>query len=215
MIGYHAASVIADAAAKGIDGFDLDQAFRAMKHSARLEHFGLGAYAKRGYISSEDEPEAVSKTLEYAYDDWCVAVVARLLKRDEDHRHFARRAQHYKNLYDPATGFMRAKKNGDWVEPFDPREVNFSFTEANAWQYTFFVPHDIGGLVAADRAASASSRASSTRCSPPTAAPRAASRPTSPASSASTRTATSRATTWPTSTTSSASRGRRKGASAN
>ena len=146
MIGYHAASVIADAAAKDVGGFDLGRAFAAMKHSATLRHFGLGPYAERGYISSEDEPESVSKTLEYAYDDWCVAQVARALKREEDYRHFARRAQSYKNLFDPATGFMRARRNGRWMEPFDPREVNFNFTEANSWQYTFFAPHDIAGL---------------------------------------------------------------------
>lgn len=147
MIGYHAASVIADAAAKSVKGFDLERAYAAMKHSARLKHFGLEAYARRGYISSEDEPESVSKTLEYAYDDWCVAVVARLLGRRDDYDHFIRRAQYYKNLFDPDTGFMRARRNGGWVTPFDPREVNFSFTEANSWQYSFFAPHDVGGLI--------------------------------------------------------------------
>lgn len=147
MIGYHAASVIADAAAKGVKGFDLEKAYEAMKHSATLKHYGLGAYAERGYISAEDEPESVSKTLEYAYDDWCVAVVADLLGRREDYEYLIRRAQNYKNLFDPTTGFMRARRNGDWVEPFDPREVNFAFTEANSWQYSFFAPHDVGGLV--------------------------------------------------------------------
>jgi predicted alpha-1,2-mannosidase len=147
MIGYHAASVIADAAAKGIKGFDLAKAYAAMQHSARLKHFGLDAYARRGYISSEDEPESVSKTLEYAYDDWCVAVVAQLLGRQDEYAYFIRRAQYYKNLFDPDTGFMRARRNGGWVKPFDPREVNFSFTEANSWQYSFFAPHDIGGLI--------------------------------------------------------------------
>ena len=147
MIGYHAASVVADAAAKEVGDIDLEKAYGAMKHSATLRHFGLGAYSERGYISSEDEPESVSKTLEYAYDDWCVAQVARLLRREEDYKHFTRRAQSYKNLFDPATGFMRARRNGRWAEPFDPREVNFNFTEANSWQYTFFAPHDIAGLV--------------------------------------------------------------------
>jgi len=147
MIGYHSAAVIADAAVKGIDGFDLPKAFAAMKHSARLRHFGLAAYAERGFVSAEDEPESVSKTLEYAYDDWCVAQVARLTGRPEDHREFIERAQSYKNLFDPQTGFMRARRNGDWAEPFDPREVNFNFTEANSWQYTFFAPHDVSGLM--------------------------------------------------------------------
>lgn len=147
MIGYHAASVIADAAAKDVGGFDLEKAYAAMRHSATLTHFGLGAYRERGYISSEDEPESVSKTLEYAYDDWCVAQVARMLRREDDYKHFTRRAQSYKNLFDPAAGFMRARRNGRWAEPFDPREVNFNFTEANSWQYTFFAPHDISGLI--------------------------------------------------------------------
>ena len=76
MIGYHAVSVIADAMAKGIKGFDYEKAFEAAKHSAELNHFGLEAYKKRGYISVEDENESVSKTLEYAYDDFCIAQMA-------------------------------------------------------------------------------------------------------------------------------------------
>jgi predicted alpha-1,2-mannosidase len=147
MIGYHAVSVIADAVAKGVGGFNLEDAYEAMKHSANLNHFGLASYKQRGFISSEDEPESVSKTLEYAYDDWCIAMVAGRLGRHEDYREFMRRAQYYKNLFDAETRFIRAKKNGNWLEPFDPREVNFSFTEANAWQYTFFAPQDISGLI--------------------------------------------------------------------
>ena len=137
MIGYHAASVIADAAAKGVKGFDLERAFAAMKHSARLKHFGLDAYSRRGYISSEDEPESVSKTLEYAYDDWCVAVVAKLLGRQNEHEHFIRRSQHYKNLFDPDTGSASQKERG-WVEP-STTEVNFSFPKQTRGRQ-FFVP---------------------------------------------------------------------------
>ena len=148
MIGYHAVPVIADAAVKGIRNFDLERAFEAMKHSAELKHYGLEDFARRGYISSEDESESVSKTLEYAYDDWCIAQMARLLKREEDYKRFIRRSQFYKNLFDSHTGFMRARRNGAFLEPFDPREVNFNFTEANAWQYSFFVPQDVSGLVA-------------------------------------------------------------------
>lgn len=147
MIGYHAVSVLADAAVKGVGGFSLAHAFEAMKHSAELNHFGLEAYRRRGYIGAEDEPESVSKTLEYAYDDWCIAQVARLLGRRDDYRRYTERAQFYKNLFDPATGFMRPKRNGGWLSPFDPREVNFNFTEANSWQYTFFVPQDLSGLI--------------------------------------------------------------------
>ncbi len=147
MIGYHAVSVIADAAAKGIDGFDLKKAFKAMKHSAELRHYGLGAYIDKGFISTEDERESVSKVLEYAYDDWCIAEVARMLGETDDYRRYQARAQSYKNVFDPATGFMRPRTNGNWAEPFDPREVTFSFTEANAWQYSFFVPQDVNGLI--------------------------------------------------------------------
>jgi predicted alpha-1,2-mannosidase len=147
MIGYHAVSVIADAALKGIGGFDREKAFAAMKHSAELNHFGLAAYKQRGYIGMEDEPESVSKTLEYAYDDWCIAQMARLLGREDDYRGYTKRAQYYKNIFDSETGFMRPKKNAGWVAPFDPREVTFNFTEANSWQYSFFVPQDVAGLI--------------------------------------------------------------------
>ncbi len=146
MIGYHAVSVIADAARKGMGGFDREKAFAAMKHSAELEHFGLAAYKRRGYISMEDEPESVSKTLEYAYDDWCIAQMAALLGKRDDYARFIRRAQYYKDVFDPATTFARPRQNGGWIAPFDPREVTFNFTEANAWQYTFFAPQDISGL---------------------------------------------------------------------
>lgn len=149
MIGYHAVSVIADAAVKGIDGFDLNKAFEAMKQSAEFrEHRGLGAYITNGFISTEDERESVSKVLEYAYDDWCIAEVARMLGKTADHERYSARAQSYKNVFDRATGFMRPRSNGNWVEPFNPREVTFAFTEANSWQYTFFAPQDISGLVA-------------------------------------------------------------------
>ncbi|HET6645726.1 MAG TPA: GH92 family glycosyl hydrolase [Pyrinomonadaceae bacterium] len=147
MIGYHAVSVIADALAKGIGGFDSEQAFKAVKHSADLKHFGLDAYTDHGYIGMEEERESVSKTLEYAYDDWCIAQVARLLGKDADYTRFIQRAQSYKNVFDPESGFMRPRSNGNWLDPFDPREVDFNFTEANSWQYTFFVPHDVSGLI--------------------------------------------------------------------
>lgn len=147
MIGYHSVSVIADAVAKGIGGFDLKQAFTAMKHSAELRHYGLGAYIDKGFIGTEDERESVSKVLEYAYDDWCIAEVARRLGETADYNRYRTRAQSYKNIFDPETGFMRPRTNGGWTEPFDPREVTFHFTEANAWQYTFFVPQDVSGLI--------------------------------------------------------------------
>ncbi len=147
MIGYHAVSVIADAMAKGIKGFDYEKAYAAAKHSADLDHFGLAAYKKRGYISMEDEHESVSKTLEYAYDDWCIAQMADRLGKRDDYVRFATRAKYFENLFDPSTGFMRPKQNGGLVRPFVPSDVTFNYTEGNAWQYTFFVPHDVYGLM--------------------------------------------------------------------
>jgi predicted alpha-1,2-mannosidase len=148
MIGYHAVSVIADAAVKGINGFDLGKAFEAMKQSAELrQHRGLGAYIDKGFIAMEEERESVSKVLEYAYDDWCIAEVARMQGQTADYERYSARAQSYKNVFDAASGFMRPRSNGNWIEPFDPREVTFAFTEANSWQYTFFAPQDISGLI--------------------------------------------------------------------
>ncbi len=147
MIGYHAVSVIADAMAKGIKGFDYEKAYQAAKGSANLDHFGLAAYKKRGYISMEDENESVSRTLEYAYNDWCIAQMAKKLGKTADAEKFAARSQSFENLFDPSTGFMRPKKNGGFVEPFAPNEVTFGFTEGNSWQYSFFVPQDVTRLI--------------------------------------------------------------------
>jgi len=149
MIGYHSVSVMADAMVKGIKGFDYEKAFEAAKHSAMLDHLGLDAYKKNGFISIDDEHESVSKTLEYAYDDWCIAQMAQILNKKEDYQYFMKRSQSWKNLFDAETGFMRPKKNGGWDKPFDPREVNNNFTEGNSWQYSFFVPQDISGMIAA------------------------------------------------------------------
>ena len=149
MIGYHSVSVIADAMAKGIKGFDYEKAFEASKHSAMLDHLGLEAYKRQGFISMDDEHESVSKTVEYAYDDWCIAQMAQILNKKEDYDYFMKRSQSWKNVFDWETGFMRPKKNGGWDKPFDPREVNNNFTEGNSWQYSFFVPQDIPGMIEA------------------------------------------------------------------
>jgi predicted alpha-1,2-mannosidase len=149
MIGYHSVSVMADAMAKGIKGFDYEKCFEAAKHSAMLDHLGLEAYKKNGFISMDDEHESVSKTLEYAYDDWCIAQMAQLLNKKEDYNYFMKRSQSWKNVFDWETGFMRPKKNGGWDKPFDPREINNNFTEGNSWQYSFFVPQDIEGMIQA------------------------------------------------------------------
>jgi predicted alpha-1,2-mannosidase len=149
MIGYHSVSVMADAMAKDIKGFDYQKAFEAAKHSAMLDHLGLVAYKKNGFIAIDDEHESVSKTLEYAYDDWCIAQMAQILDKKEEYEYFMKRSQNWKNLFDYETGFIRPKKNGGWDKPFDPREVNNNYTEGNAWQYTFFVPQDIPGMIEA------------------------------------------------------------------
>jgi predicted alpha-1,2-mannosidase len=147
MIGYHAIPVIVDAYMKDIRAYDVEKAFEAMKHSADLDHLGLEYYKGLGYIPADKESESVSKTLEYAYDDWCIAQMAKDLGQEKDFKRFIQRAQYYKNVFDPDSGFMRAKMNGSWFFPFDPAEVNFNYTEANSWQYSFYVPQDVSGLI--------------------------------------------------------------------
>lgn len=149
MIGYHSVSVMADAMVKGINGFDYEKAFEAAKHSAMLDHLGLDAYKKNGFISIDNEHESVSKTLEYAYDDWCIAQMALVLNKTDDFRYYMKRSQSWKNIFDRETAFMRPKKNAGWDKPFDPREVSNNFTEGNSWQYSFFVPQDIPGMIQA------------------------------------------------------------------
>jgi predicted alpha-1,2-mannosidase len=148
MIGYHAVPVIADAYMKGINDFDAQLALEAMITSAEQDHFGLEWYINKGYIPADKESESVSKTLEYAYDDWCIAQMANEMGNEEVYQRFIKRAQYYKNIFDPQTGFMRAKINETWFSPFDPWEVNFNYTEANAWQYSMYVPQDVSGLMA-------------------------------------------------------------------
>ncbi len=146
MIGYHAIPVITDTYVKGYRDFDAELALEAMVHSADLQWLGLEAYQQKGFIGAGDEPESVSKTLEYAFDDWCIAVLADSLGKKEIADRFYKRCLYYRNLFDQDTEFFRARMNGGWQEPFDPREVNFNFTEANAWQYSTFVPHDLAYL---------------------------------------------------------------------
>jgi predicted alpha-1,2-mannosidase len=147
MIGYHSASVIADALVKGIGNFDTLALFNALVKSANMDKFGIKKYAQKDYLSVEDEPESVSKTLEYAYDDWCIAQIANTLKKRNEYNYYLKRSQNWNNLYDVETGFMRPRFNGGWLSPFDPREVNNHYTEANAWQYSFFVPQNIPMLI--------------------------------------------------------------------
>ena len=147
MIGYHAVSVIADAYLKGINNYDVEKAFTAMKHSAFQDKLGLESYKTIGYIPVEKESESVSKTLEYAYDDWTIAQMAKALGKTDDYKIFSKRAQSYKNIFDPESQFMRGRFRNTWFAPFDPYEVNFNYTEANSWQYSFYVPQDISGFI--------------------------------------------------------------------
>ena len=147
MIGYHSVSVIADAWTKGLTTDDGDKLIDAMIDSARRDHFGLESYKRDGFISVDYESESVSKTLEYAYDDWCIARMAEALGKQEIAEEFDRRAQGWRHLFDPRTGFMRPRENGGWMTPYDPRRVDFHHTEANGWQYRFAVPHDVEGLI--------------------------------------------------------------------
>ena len=147
MIGYHSVPVIVDAYMKGINGFDAKLALEAMKKSSTWNQLGLPALMDHGLLEMDDEHESVSKTLEYAYDDWCIAQFAKKIDSlSGDYKNYIRRAQSYKNMLDPQ-GFMRPRKNGNWLSPFDPREVNNNFTEANSWQYSFYTPQDINGYL--------------------------------------------------------------------
>ncbi len=147
MIGYHAVSVITDAFNKGIRDFDAHMALQAMDKTASADRFGLKYYKTKGYIPADKAGESVSRTLEYAYDDWCIATLANKLDDTTLYTKYIKRAQYYKNLFDKHNGFFRAKRNGGFITPFDPTEVNFTLTEANTWQYNFFVPQDINSLI--------------------------------------------------------------------
>ncbi len=151
MIGYHAVSVIADAYLKGIRGFDGQKALAAMVHTAESPHYGgLEHYMKYHYVPIDLEKEGASKTLEYSYDDWAIARMAAAMGEEETANRFFRRGLYYRNVYDAKTGFMRAKKrDGSFREPFDPLVAAYGgdYTEGNAWQYSWFVPHDPAGLI--------------------------------------------------------------------
>lgn len=147
MIGYHSIPVIFDAYMKGIKKYDVEKLYAAMKHSADQDIFGLKSYKASGYVESDKASQSVSRTLEYAYDDWCIAMMAKALGKKDDYEKFSRRALSYCNIFDGSTGFMRAKNEGGFVTPFNHYAVTKDYTEANAWQYNLFVPHDVKGLI--------------------------------------------------------------------
>lgn len=147
MIGYHSAPVLCDAWFKGNASFGLNTALEALDQTATAEELGKPFFTRNSLIEMGDEGESVSKMLEYAFDDWCIAEMAEAAGNSAMADRFYRRSARWRNILDPETGFMRPRRNGGWHSPFDPKEVNFNYTEANAWQYSFFVPHDIAGLI--------------------------------------------------------------------
>ncbi len=148
MTGYHSIPVIVEAYFKGIKGFDPEKAYTAMKNTMMQDERGLEFYKEYGYIPHELLDESVTITLEYAYNDWAVAQMAKALGKEEDYAYFSKKAKAYKFLFDPETGFMRGKKQDGitWNEPFDPKHSNHrentDYTEGNAWQHSWFVLHE-------------------------------------------------------------------------
>ncbi len=151
MTGYHAIPVLADAILKNVKGFDINEAYNAMLLSASQKQRGTQDYIRFGYLPQDKEGWSVTVTLEYAFDDWCIAQVAKKLGKQAGYNCFMKRAESYKKLFDSNTGFMRAKDStGKFMEPFDPllSEHGFEgqYVEGTAWQHSFFVPHDVNGL---------------------------------------------------------------------
>ncbi|HAY71109.1 MAG TPA: sugar hydrolase, partial [Saprospirales bacterium] len=150
MLGYHAASVIADAVAKNVGDFDRKRALEASVSTANVKYFdGLGDYLKYGYVPDDKSHSSVSKTLEYAYDDWCISQIARRSGDKSMEDIFLQRAEHYRNVYDPAVGFMRPKlSDGSFRKDFDPMDTHGQgFIEGNAWNYGLYVPQDIPAMI--------------------------------------------------------------------
>jgi predicted alpha-1,2-mannosidase len=155
MTGYHAIPVLADAILKDIQGINAAEIFEAMKKSAMQNIRGTDVYRQYGYVPQDKYGSSVTVTVEYSYDDWCIAQVAKKLGQTADYETYMKRSASWKNLFDPSTGFIRAKNaDGNWVTPFDPYlsehdEKKAMYTEGNAWQHSFFVPHDVTGLAKA------------------------------------------------------------------
>lgn len=157
MIGYHGVSVIADAIVKDIQGFDKERAYAAIKTTAMNPNYDcLPEYAELGWVPFDKERESVSKTLEYAYDDYCIAMAAKKLGKEKDYQYFLNRSLAYQNIIDPESGFMRGRDSeGNWRKPFDaiaytgPGSVHGwgDITEGFTYQYTWYVPHDVQGYM--------------------------------------------------------------------
>ena len=154
MIGDHAIPVIVDACLKGIPGVDYQLAYEAVKASSTTSHKNapFNLLDQYGYFPEDLQTQSVSLTLEIAYDDWCVAQMAKKMGHEDDYQFFSKRSEDYKNLFDPGTGFFRAKNsNGEWVKSFNPLAYGgnggFPFTEGNAWQYLWYVPQNVYSFI--------------------------------------------------------------------
>ncbi len=151
MVGYHAVPLIADAYLKGFKGFDAEAALAAMKVSSTRDDLGVNYVKERGYIPSDKEYESVSKAMEYAIDDWCIAAMAKKMGKTDDYNTYAKRAAYYKNYFDSTIKFVRPRmSDGSFKTPYDPfqsKHEKGDFTEGNGWQYTWLVPQDVEGLI--------------------------------------------------------------------
>ncbi|MDG4714939.1 GH92 family glycosyl hydrolase [Winogradskyella marincola] len=150
MIGYHATSVIADAMAKNVGDFDYNRALEASVNTASVSYFdGLGDYIDYKYVPDDKSHSSVSKTLEYAYNDWCILQMAQKVGHQALEQEFYERSKYYKNVYDPHIGFMRPKlSDGKFREDFDPMDTHGQgFIEGNAWNYGLYVPQNIDGMI--------------------------------------------------------------------
>jgi len=150
MVGYHSVSVIADALAKDATDVDLQHALQACKNTSTLSYYdGIGEYMKYGYVPEDKSSSSVSKTLEYAYNDWCIAQIAKKAGDKTSQENYKKRSEYYKNVYDAEIGYMRPKlSNGEWRKEFDPLNTHGQgFIEGNAWNYGLYVPHDINNMI--------------------------------------------------------------------
>ena len=154
MIGNHSIPVITDAILKGIPGIDVEKAYEAVYNSSVTSHPNspFEVWEKYGFMPENIQTQSVSITLEQAFDDWCVAQLAAKLNKDADYQRFHKRSEYYRNLFHPKTKFFQSKNDkGEWIEPFDPYQYGGNgghpFTEGNAWQYFWYVPHNIQALM--------------------------------------------------------------------
>ena len=154
MTGNHAVSVLVEAYLKGFRDYDVDLAYQAVKKTMLGRDRGLDLYSQYGYIPFDKADESVTISLEYAYNDWCVAQMAKALGKKEDYDYFYQRSKAFEQLFNPKTGFMQGKSaNGQqWRQPLDPKHSNHrehtDYTEGNAWQHSWFVPHNVESLIA-------------------------------------------------------------------